>query len=45
MDFYTDMHKKGMLKKKDYDDLKKYWNTIQSDKCPSCGKKKLEWVN
>ncbi|MFP4112047.1 MAG: hypothetical protein ACLFPQ_00190 [Candidatus Woesearchaeota archaeon] len=44
LDFYAKMLKKGLLKKKDFDSLKKYWKSISAEKCPDCGKDTLEWV-
>lgn len=41
--FYEDMFKKKKILKKQYNELKNYWSNFESNKCPTCGKKKLRW--
>jgi DNA-directed RNA polymerase subunit M/transcription elongation factor TFIIS len=41
--FYESMYKQKKIPKKQFDELKAYWSKFESNKCPSCKKKKLVW--
>lgn len=41
--YYQRMQKEGLIEEKEKKELQKFWETIEDNKCPLCGKQTLKW--
>ena len=41
--YYKKMFANGLISQEKYEFLLEYWNKIQNEKCPICGKDALDW--